>query len=483
MLRDYQKELITSLREEANKGYKNLVAVLPTGAGKTFTFCHIIKGSLSKRRKVLIITDRIELLKQAGGALNSYGMDPIRIEAGKKPPLSGDLYTAMVETLFRRLKRKDYQHWLLQMNLIIIDECHMRSFDKIFQYLNPDCTIIGFTATPKRQGKKGQLGEYYEKLVVGVEIDYLVKNGYLAKPNYYGVPTDLSGIKSIRGDYDQEQVAAKFSKDKLYRGVVENWVKHSKDKKTLCFASNIASSKELAEEFLRATANVKHLDSTMSPNERESVLEWYKNASDGVLCNVGILTKGFDEPSIETIILYRATRSLPLYLQMVGRGSRVTFSKSSFSILDFGENISRHGFWHETQPWNLDILKEKEKQEGDMVLKNCKKCQAFIPVRSIECPVCGYIDVKEKSEQEYAELQKLDPWLLNSQAIKGSMDEKVKLAKMRLVKANFILHKLRDFDEVIEFVNRMGYKPYWWEMNYHRFHWGNEYLRRKNKVI
>ena len=481
MLRQYQKDLIISLRNEAKKGYKNLVAVLPTGAGKTFTFCYIIKGSLARNKKVLIITDRIELLKQAGGALNSYDMDPIKIEAGRKPPLSGTLYTAMVETLFRRLKKEEYQHWIHTMNLIIIDECHMRAFDKIFGYLNPDCTIIGFTATPKRQGKKDQLGEYYEKLVIGVEIDYLVKEKYLAKPKYYGVPTDLSGIRSVRGDYDQNEVADRFSRDKIYRGVVENWMNIAPNQKTLCFSSNIASSKELAEEFRTVTENVRHLDSEMSKTKRADILTWFKNTPTGVLCNVGILTKGFDEPSIQTIILYRATRSIPLYLQMVGRGSRIHDNKTTFNILDFGENISRHGFWHENRPWNLDIEQERKKEEGDMVLKNCKKCGAFIPVRAIRCDQCGFIDLKEKSEQEFAELQLLDPWILNQRAMKGSIDDKVKLAKQKLVKASFIMHKMRDFDEVIEFVTKMGYKRYWWEMNYHRYWWANEYLKRRKQ--
>ncbi len=183
------------------------------------------------------------------------------------------------------------------------------------------------------------------------------------------------------------------------------------------------------------------------------------------------------------IVLYRATQSLPLYLQMIGRGSRIhdPIGKDEFTILDFGCNIERHGFWHEPRAWSLQVLPDKDKQEGGAVLKNCKECGAFIPVRAIECEFCGHIDQKEKEEQELVMLQELNPGEMRNRAKQMTLDEQVKMCKQKLIKPSWVIHNMKDFDKVIEFVTKMGYNPYWYQYNYERFWWGDEYLDRRSK--
>lgn len=324
-LRSYQEDLIKKLRKSLKEN-NEVVAVLPTGGGKTFTFSFIVKSAWEKGRKILILTDRTELLTQAGGALKAVGLQPVHVEAGKNPNLSGSLFVGMSETVKRRMTKPDYQEWLSKMDIIIVDECHKRSFTKLFQYKRPDARLIGFTATPTRIGKNDQLGETYSDIVVGVEIKYLVENGFLAKPNYYGVKADLEGVRMKAGDYNQDEVANRFSQSKLYAGVYKNWKQNTPGTKTLIFSSNVNNSKEIVEEFRSHGCQIKHLDATMK-KERASVLRWFKNTPGAILSNVGILTTGFDEPTVETVILYRATTSVSLYLQMVGRGSRTTDTK------------------------------------------------------------------------------------------------------------------------------------------------------------
>ncbi len=485
MLRDYQKDLISNIKNKMKEGKHRIVAVMPTGAGKTFTFVHITKQVLAKGGRVLIITDRVELMKQAGGALNVYGMDPILVEAGSRPYLGGSLYTAMVETLYRRIDQKDYQDWISRFNMIIIDECHMRAFDKLFPHFNDQAYILGFTATPVRIGLKGQMGEFYEDIVVGVEIKELIEKGWLSIPVYYGVPIDLKGIKKKAGDFDQNEVARRFSERKLFKGVAANLRQYGFFEKTLVFCSNIDSAYELQENLNEARFNADYVHSAMSMNDRKKRLEWFNKTDDAVLCNVGILTKGYDEPSIRNIVLYRATQSLPLYLQMVGRGSRIIKGeKCEFRVFDFGGNIERHGFWHEVHKWNLDIKKEREKQDAQ-VLKICKGCGNFIPVNATECEYCGYVYEKLKKEQEFALLQKLDPRDLRRKAQYMSLAKKVELSKRKIISPYWVLHKLKTFDEVRHFVSAMGYNPYWYEKNYHRFWWKDEYLkaRSEGKII
>ena len=480
-LRNYQTELIEKLRHSISMGNKRILAVLPTGGGKTFTFSFMVKSAFDRGRSILILTDRIELMTQAGGALREVGLEPIRIEAGRTPYLGGKLYTAMVETLARRVgKRKDYAHWLGTIDMIIIDEAHKRTFSKLFPYFSPNASVFGFTATPSRIGKKDQLAETYSDLVVGVEIAYLVDNGFLAQPKYYGVKADLSGVRMKSGDYDQTEVASRFSASKLYRGVVENWKEKIPGTKTLVFSSSVSNSLELLDEFTSQGFEAKHLDATMPSGERKRVLEWFHRTPTGILLNVGILTTGFDEPSIETVILYRATKSLPLYLQMVGRGSRVTPGKHKFNILDFGNNILTHGFWHEVRPWELTLREMNDKPKGEEVLKNCPNCEAFIPARAVTCAMCGYVDVKEKKEQEFAELQLLNPSELRGVASSRTLEEKAEMAKAGLIKPFWVLHNLASLDEVERFVKLMGYNPYWFEYNHNRFWWSSEYTSKRD---
>jgi hypothetical protein len=130
-----------------------------------------------------------------------------------------------------------------------------------------------------------------------------------------------------------------------------------------------------------------HVDSEMRNEERRLILSWYKNTPDAILCNVGILTTGFDDPDTEVVILYRATTSLALYLQMVGRGSRVTGTKKNFTILDFGNNMETHGPWHEDRLWSL----EKRPAKGGVAPhKKCPNCEYLCHNSFKECPSCGF---------------------------------------------------------------------------------------------
>src|SRR5690606_10067171 len=117
-------------------------------------------------------------------------------------------------------------------------------FSPLFPYFKQGAKVIGFTATPVRIGTKDQIGETYTDIVVGVEIKYLVDKGFLAHPKYYGVKADLDGVKMKRGDYNQDEIADRFSKSKLYAGVYDNWNELIPDTKTLIFSSNIANSLE-----------------------------------------------------------------------------------------------------------------------------------------------------------------------------------------------------------------------------------------------
>ena len=470
-LRPYQKQAIESTRNLIMQGKKRFVLCSPTGSGKTFTFSFIVKSAYERGRKILILTHRTELLTQAGGALSAIGLLPVSIEAGKKlSGFHGNLYTAMIETISRRMVKPEYQQFLASLDLIIIDECHFGNFDKFFQHINSDCHVIGFTATPHREKNQKSLDSMYQDLIEVISIPELVDQGYLSEPLSYGVTVDLSGVKMRGGDYDSDSMGDFFQKQKVFNGVIENYKKICPGTKSIVFTPNIASSKNLRDELIGAGLNARHLDSNMSNQERREVLEWFKNTPNAMLCNVGILTTGFDEPSIETVILYRATKSLPLFLQMVGRGSRVIPGKKHhFNILDFGNNIKTHGFWESGRKWSL---KKKKKKDGAPPVKECKECGGLVAASARECKYCGYVfpvPKRSKEEEQIAYLKLLTKRDRMKEAKKASLEEKAMMAKEKLISAYWVLHTLSDKEEAKSFVKLMGWHPGWWRHNEERF--------------
>jgi len=346
-LREYQASAVRDIKKVFAEKNNKIILQSATGSGKTIIFTHIAEAVHSKGKKVLIITDRKEMLTQAGSKLKN---DEYLTAGVKKPPLS-KIVVCMVETLKRRLKNTVYLDFLKTFDLIIIDEAHKASFDKILEKLDDKQFVIGATATPLRTGKMNPLSKYYSKIVNTIEISDLIEKKFLSKPRYYGVKIDLSGVRTTAGDYNSGDLGNKYNDSKLYEGVISNYTRHVPDTKTLIFSATIENSKNLCADFNRLGIEAKHLDSNMTDKNRATILREFKEQKFKVLCNVGILTTGFDDPDIQTVILYRATKSLPLYLQMVGRGSRVTDNKKEFTILDFGNNVANHGFWHEDRTW------------------------------------------------------------------------------------------------------------------------------------
>jgi superfamily II DNA or RNA helicase len=262
-----------------------------------------------------------------------------------------------------------------------------------------------------------------------------------------------------------------YSASQQYKGVLKNYKRLANGKKTLVFCSNIASSKELCEEFTAHGVPIMHVDASTSPVERQNALDWYKVTPDAVLSNVGLFTTGFDEPSTECIILYRATKSVPLYLQMCGRGSRTAPNKDGFMVIDFGNNVLTHGFWDDPREWTL---KKQEKKAGGVApVKLCKDCGALVPASTKVCTHCGYIFISEEIEEplpEYIELQEItrDKYVnLNKQqamqmARSADVETWALLSKAKKINAIWVVKSLcRNLQEAEKFTDLMGYAHGW----------------------
>lgn len=354
-LYDYQVNdlrRIFDVMDEAPSDY-NLLYQLPTGGGKTVVFSEIVRRYIKeKNQKVVILTHRIELCKQTSNVLSGFNVKNKIINSKVKALPDQDDYqcfVAMVETLNNRLSEGDFE--LKNIGLVIIDEAHYNSFRKLFKFFD-QCFILGVTATPLSSNIKLPMKDNYKKLIVGDDIATLIKNGFLAKAKTISYDVGLTSLKvGINGDYTIKSSEALYTNSFMQTKLLSAYEETSKGKKTLIFNNGIHTSKEVDYTFKRAGYNVKHLDNTANKEERKETLKWFKHTPDAVLTSVSILTTGFDEPTVESIILNRATRSLTLYFQMIGRGSRIFQNRDTFQVIDLGNNIARFGPWDQPVDW------------------------------------------------------------------------------------------------------------------------------------
>lgn len=355
-LYDYQENDLNQIFErfENCPHNYNLLYQLPTGGGKTVIFSEIARRYIEqKEKKVLILTHRIELSRQTSRMLTEFGVKNKVINSTVKEIPDQRFYkcfVAMVETLKNRLQDELFN--MENIGLVIIDEAHYNSFRKLFKFFN-NCFILGVTATPLSSNVKLPMKDSYSELITGSPIPKLIEMGFLAKATTYSY--DIVGLGSlqvgINGDYTVKSSEELYSNAAMQSKLLYAYEQRCKGKKTLIFNAGINTSKQVYETFKAAKYDVRHLDNANTKQQRKDILHWFKHTPNAILTSVGILTTGFDEPTIKTIIINRATRSLSLYLQMIGRGSRVLPTKKTFDVIDLGNNAARFGLWASDVNW------------------------------------------------------------------------------------------------------------------------------------
>jgi superfamily II DNA or RNA helicase len=354
-LYDYQLQDLNTIFEHLDQtsDNSNLLYQLPTGGGKTVVFSEITRRFITNRKKrVVVLTHRIELSSQTSRMLSGFGVKNKIINSDVKE-LKDDnefmCYVAMVETLNNRLQEGTVT--LKDVGLVIIDEAHYNSFRKLFRYFE-DSIILGVTATPLSSNIKLPMKDNYKKLIVGESIESLIKKKFLSKANMYNYDVSLRSLKlGISGDYTVKSSDELYGNQNMLGKLLSAYEEIAKGTKTLIFNNGINTSRYVYEVFKKAGYNIRHLDNKNTPTERKEILDWFAVTPDAILTSVSILTTGFDEPTVETIMLNRATRSLTLYFQMIGRGSRILPNKDEFTVVDLGNNVVRFGMWDAPIDW------------------------------------------------------------------------------------------------------------------------------------
>lgn len=402
-LRPYQQAAISSLVKFVDAGKKRVVLYAPTGAGKTEIGMEIIRRALALKRKIIFVCNRIELVKQTSRRIERANI-PHGIIQGSNTCMTWEpLQVCSIQSVDKR----GYP----AADFIVIDEAHGTAGSKAYQRLMEfykDKYIVGLTATPFARGmaKTYPWGQMWEDITSAATIQELIGEGFLVDVDIFspGEP-DLSKVKIVAGDYNEEQLGVAVDKPELIGDIVLHWKRLANDKSTVCFATNIAHSKHIVEQFKAAGITAEHLDCYTNDDDRRKILERVMSGETKIISNVGILQEGWDFPACEVLILARPTRSLIRYIQMAGRILRPFKGKQKATILDHSGTCRRLGFPTDDLPLFLDDGKPKdkkvrEKEERDRSKNEpivCPSCSAVLAHSNSKCPRCGHEFPKNKN--------------------------------------------------------------------------------------
>ena len=375
-LYNYQKGAIDKIFErfEDCPSDYHLLYQLPTGGGKTIIFSEIVRQYLKlKKKKVVVLTHRIELCNQTSKVLSGFGVlnKVVNSKASLDDQEEYSCFVAMVETLNNRLL--DDKLDISDVGLVIIDEAHYNSFTKLLKFFSSSF-ILGVTATPLSSNINLPMTDNYDELIVGESISELIKNNFLARANLYTYNVGLTSlIVGANGDYTVKSSEELYTNNDMLSKLLLAYEERCLNQKTLIFNNGINTSLIVYDTFKKAGFNVRHLDNTATKKQRSETLKWFKETPDAILTSVSILTTGFDEPTVKCIMINRATKSLTLYYQMIGRGSRLLKDKNTFEVIDLGNNFYRFGEWGSDIDWHkifrnpmnyLDSIQSDEEIEG-----------------------------------------------------------------------------------------------------------------------
>lgn len=374
-LRPYQVKGEADIFEAWKSGIKSVMFQLVTGGGKTVLFVSIIKKFLRAGKRVVLVAHREELIKQAWETLHKNEILAGIIKSGTPQNFHLPCQVASIQTICRRST-------LPKADLVIFDEAHHsqddNSYGDVLLRHFPYARVLGVTATPYRLGGKG-FTAIFEKLIMGPSFNSIVEMGYLVPFRYMvAYNPDLSAARVQRGDYVSEDI----DKAMQLAPIVDSYLEHCKGLSGICFAINIDHSNRIVRQFIERGIPAAHVDANTAIEVRRKMFQDLKDKKILVLVNVGIATEGTDIPNIDFVQLARPTKSLSLYLQMVGRVTRPLFNaikdgktdedrrigiamseKPHGIVLDNAGLYLDHGMPNKIFDWNKHFIGEQKKDK------------------------------------------------------------------------------------------------------------------------
>jgi len=341
-LRKYQQEAMDTVVKQFKKGVSKQLIVLPTGTGKTVLLAAII---MFFNLKTLVIAHREELIQQTKNTILEYCPNAnVGICKAKQNELDKKIVIGSVQTCFqpnrlKQLKEKGFE-------LLIIDEAHhapAKSYCKIIEELgfmeNPKKLLLGLTATPQRNDHL-KLGDVFDEIVFERSISEMIGNGFLSPVMGRKISTDVSlkGIKSYRGDFIAKDLAEIINIPERNRLIAKKYIEHASNRKGIAFCVNVQHCHDLAETLCSFGVIAKAVWGKMDVKERKEILSQFRKDEIQVLTSCGILVEGYDEKTVNCIVMARSTKSKSLYIQCIGRGLRISNEKKDCLVLDFTDS-------------------------------------------------------------------------------------------------------------------------------------------------
>jgi DNA or RNA helicases of superfamily II len=413
-LYDYQQKLVDQARNELAKGHKSILLISPAGSGKSVVIAEIARLTTAKGGRVMFTVHRQELVSQI-------------IQTFKGNDVNLDLCTIM--TVGKIKNRMDH---LPKPSLIITDETHhskAKTYQQIYEFY-ADVPRLGFTASPWRMNGAG-FEDVYETMVEGPTVEWLIANNKLAPYTYYSVKlvNDQKLKKSSTGDYTNKSIDDAIGKT-IFGDVVKTYQDKVNGQKTIIYAHDIEYSKMTAQAFRDAGIEAVHCDSKTPKGERNRIMRDFKAGKIKVLCNVDLISEGFDVPDCSCVIMLRPTQSLVLDIQQSMRCMRYKPDKKA-TIIDHVANYKRFGMPDTPRQWDLKGWKKNKKKKSDNLgppIKTCNHCFAVVPAQCRICPICGKeieIDADGLQEDKQAKIEKISEFKFTTNY------EEVRLAKKK----------------------------------------------------
>lgn len=401
-LRPYQRAAIDATTAYLREHDDNPVIVLPTGAGKSVVMATMIREYLEAwpQTRIAILAHVRELIEQNAQKLADVWPEaPLGIYSaglGRRQAWAPVLF-ASIQSVAKRARE------LGRFDLVLVDEAHRipirgeglyRRFLADATELNPHLRVIGYTATPYRLGHGMVIGPDSLLNGIGYEADLaqLIADGYLCRLVSKGgrARADLSGVHVRNGEFIARELEAAVDQDDIVERAVDEIIELCHDRRAwLLFCAGVAHAQHVSEALARRSVEAPVIHAGTSTAERDEIINRYRNGDLRALCNVNVLSEGFDAPHVDAVILLRPTKSAGLYYQQVGRGLRLHPGKPDCLVLDFAGNIAEHG--------PVDSIKVRAKRSaGESATegaptKECPECQAIVLIAVMLCPECGHV--------------------------------------------------------------------------------------------
>lgn len=404
-LRYYQEEAVQSLynffSRVSGDTIRNPMVVTPTGSGKSLILAAFVKRALTDYpgTRIIVLTHVRELIQQDARAILNYWPEaPIGIwSAGLGVKTRAQVTIAGIQSIHSN------PTLFSPCDIVLIDECHLLSKNADTMYRrflaglmvhNPALKVIGLTATPYRLDS-GLLTDGKDRIFTDIaytaDVARLIKEGFLCPlVSKAGLTrADLSGMHKRGGDFMPAELAARMDQVNLIEGAVQEMLTYGADRKSwLVFCAGVQHAQHVADCLNHYGVKTGMVCGDTPKAERDRLIADFKAGRLRALTNADVLTTGFDHPAIDLIGMLRATESVGLYVQIVGRGLRTSPAKENCLILDFVGNVTKHG--------PIDAIKVHSKSDGSggvgvAPAKECPDCQALLHTSIMECPECGHI--------------------------------------------------------------------------------------------